>query len=100
MMLTSNLVTTDRKTALVFNVKDFIYSHEPSVWRFDVEEKLNGCAQAVDFTDDSTGAPHEIAKSHVSMYVNEVGHNLDLVENVQVNTGRLFRMASTCWYLF
>ena len=38
----------------------------------------------VDFTDDTTGAPHDIAKSHVSMYVNEVGHNSNLVENVEV----------------
>jgi hypothetical protein len=38
----------------------------------------------VDFTDDTTGAPHDIARSHVSMYVNEVGHNSNLVENVEV----------------
>ena len=32
--------------------------------------------------DDVTGSPHQIARSHTSMYVNEVGHNMRLVENV------------------
>jgi hypothetical protein len=77
-------VIKDRKTDLVFGVKDFLFSHEPSSWRFDVTEKLHGQPQVVDFTDDTFGAPHDIAKSHMSMYVNEVGHNMDLVENVEV----------------
>ena len=34
---------------------------------------------------DKTGAPHDVAKSHLSMYVNEVGHNMKLVENVEVS---------------
>lgn len=68
----------------MFSVKDFLFSNEPSSWRFDVEEELNGHPQVVDFTDDTTGAPHDVAKSHMSMYVNEVGHNMDLVENVEV----------------
>lgn len=29
-----------------------------------------------------TGAPHEVARSNICMYVNEVGHNMRLVENV------------------
>jgi hypothetical protein len=77
-------VVEDRKTDLVFSVKDFIFSNEPSSWRYDVTEKLHGEPQVVDFTDDTTGAPHDIAKSHMSMYVNEVGHNMDLIENVEV----------------
>jgi len=76
------LLPEDRKTDIVFSVKDFIFSFEPSSWRFDVSEELNGCHQVVDFTDDTTGAPHIVAKSNVAMYVNEVGHNIDLVENV------------------
>jgi hypothetical protein len=32
--------------------------------------------------DDTTGAPHKVARSHVAMYVNEVGHDETLVENV------------------
>jgi hypothetical protein len=76
-------IDTDRKTDIVFVVKDFLFSHEPSAWRFDVKEQLNGRPQVVDFTDDATGSPHEIAKSRVSMYVNEVGHSSDLVENVE-----------------
>jgi len=76
------LLPADRKTDLLLSVKDFIFSHEPSSWRFDVTEELNGHPQVVDFTDDTTGAPHDVAKSHMSMYVNEVGHNMELVENV------------------
>lgn len=78
-------ISIDRKTDLIFSVKDFLFSHEPSSWRFDVAEKINGYPQVVDFTDDITGAPHSVAKSHMSMYVNEVGHNMELVENVQVS---------------
>ena len=83
-------VTIDRKTDQLFSVKDFIFSHEPSSWRFDVPEELNGHPQVVDFTDDTTGAPHDVARAHMSMYVNEVGHNMNLVENVSVSfdTGR------------
>ena len=75
----------DRKTDFVFSIKDFIYTHEPSSWRFDVTEELNGYPQVVDFTDDTTGAPHDVAKSNMSMYVNEVGHNEKLVENIEVS---------------
>ena len=66
-------------------MKDFIFSHEPSSWRFDVNEELYGYPQVVDFTDDATGAPHALARANMSMYVNEVGHNMDLVENVVVS---------------
>ncbi|KAL7548119.1 hypothetical protein ACHAWF_011412 [Thalassiosira exigua] len=76
------LLPVDRKTELAFMIKDFIFSHEPSSWRFNVTEELNGHRQVVDFTSDTTGAPHDVAQSHMSMYVNEVGHNMDLVENV------------------
>lgn len=69
----------DRKPDLIFGMKDFIFSHEPSSWRFDVREELktNGGAsykQVVDFTDDTTGSPHSVARSHVAMYVNEVSY--------------------------
>ena len=87
-------------------MKDFLFSHEPSSWRFDVEETLNTESfepdaspthyisrsphteqpnRVIDFTDDATGAPHEVAQSHVSMYVNEVGHDATLVENIDVS---------------
>lgn len=72
----------DRKPDFIFGFKDFIYSHEPSSWRFDVDEELNGHKQVVDFTDDKTGCPHSVARSRIAMYVNEVGHNDRLVENV------------------
>ena len=40
--------------------------------------------QVVDLTDDATGEPHDVAKSNIAMYVNEVGHNPKMIENVQI----------------
>ena len=40
----------DRKTDLVFSMKDFVFSFEPSSWRFDVREEFSGRPQVVDFT--------------------------------------------------
>lgn len=90
-------------------MKDFLFSHEPSVWRFDVDKTMtnetltpnarynpnrrslhNDQPTVIDITDDATGAPHDIAESHMSMYVNEVGHNPDLVENIEVSPLRGF----------
>lgn len=66
-----------------FDIKSFIFSHDPSEWAFAVQEKLFGREeQTIDITDDLTGKTHDIAKSHVPMYVNEVGHNKTLVQNV------------------
>ena len=67
----------------LFDIKSFIFSHDPSEWAFAVQEKLFGREeQTIDITDDLTGKTHDIAKSHVPMYVNEVGHNKTLVQNV------------------
>ena len=68
----------------MFGLKDFLFSHEPSGWVFDVPEKFKDHHQVVDLTDDSTGEPHKVAKSNIAMYVNEVGHGRKLVENVQI----------------
>lgn len=76
------VLPADRKTEFLFCMKDFVFCHEPQSWRFDVKEKLNGEKQVVDFTDDSTGSPHDTARANVAMYVNEVGHDTDLVENI------------------
>ena len=73
----------DRKTDMIFGLKDFLFSHEPSSWRFDVCETIRGHDQVVDFTEDTTGAPHDVARKQMAMYVNEVGHNQHLVENVR-----------------
>jgi hypothetical protein len=89
----TTIAHSDRKTVDIFAMKDFIFSHEPSSWRFDVSEELNGHKQVVDFTDDATGSPHSVARSHMSMYVNEVGHNAALVENVrplEINSRSVF----------
>ena len=45
------LLPEDRKTELVFTIKDFLFSYEPSSWRFDVKEELDGQPQVVDFTE-------------------------------------------------
>jgi hypothetical protein len=76
------VLSADRKTEFIFGMKDFLFSHEPASWRFDVKEKLNGENQVVDFTDDTTGSPHAAARANTAMYVNECGHDIDLVENV------------------
>lgn len=80
---------SDRKADFLFVIKDFIHSYEPSSWRYDVEEEINGHPQVVDFTSDTTGAPHELAQSNMSMYVNEVGHDMTMVENVIVSVNDL-----------
>jgi len=72
----------DRKTQIDFNMKDFIFDFEPAGWNFGVTEKLNGCDQVIDITDDRTGEPHQCAMDNIPMYVNEVGHNKGLVQNV------------------
>ena len=51
-------------------------------WAFAVEEKIHGELQIIDITDDVTGSPHELAKRNVAMYVNEIGHNKNLKQNV------------------
>eukprot|EP00985_Skeletonema_marinoi_P019524 scaffold11236_cov211-Skeletonema_marinoi.AAC.2 len=76
------VVKADRKTEFIFGMKDFLFAHEPASWRFDVAEKLNGQNQVVDFTDDTTGSPHASARANTAMYVNECGHDTNLVENV------------------
>ena len=49
-----------------------------------MKEALNGQPQVVDFTSDTSGSPHETARfRYIAMYVNEVGHNLSLTENVK-----------------
>jgi hypothetical protein len=65
-----------------FDVKSFIFSHEPSEWAFGVPDKISGQNQVIDITDDITGEPTEIAKQNIPMYVNEVGHNKSLKHTV------------------
>ncbi len=76
------VIKADRKSEFIFGIKDFLFGHEPSSWRFDVAEKLNGQNQVVDFTSDTTGYPHADARANTAMYVNECGHDSSLVENV------------------
>lgn len=76
------VIPADRKTEFIFGMKDFLFSHEPQSWRFDVKEQLTGEDQVVDFTDDKTGSPHQAARANTTMYVNECGHDINLVENV------------------
>jgi hypothetical protein len=63
-------------------IKNFIFSTEPAEYGFAVTEKLDQSLQLVDITDDITGKPHKLATVEIPMYVNEVGHNADLAQNV------------------
>jgi len=73
---------SDRKTEHDFDLKDFIFCHEPSSWNFGVEPKLHGFTQIIDVTDDTTGEPHDQAKENVCMYVNEAGSSGKYTQNV------------------
>jgi hypothetical protein len=72
----------DRKQKVDFDLKSFIFGHVPSEWCFGVEERLHGHEQFIDITDDHTGEPHQLARSAIPMYINEVGHNPILKQNV------------------
>ena len=73
----------DRKTKAEFDIKSFIFNHEPSGWSFGVNEKLFPWQeQMVDITDDLTGDTHQLAQNELAMHVNEVGHDKTLTQNV------------------
>jgi len=72
----------DRKIDTNFDFKNFIFDFEPAAWNFGVSEKIKGRKQIIDVTEDATGEPHLIAKENIPMYVNEVGHNKNLCQNV------------------
>ncbi|KAL3916105.1 MAG: hypothetical protein SGILL_005332 [Bacillariaceae sp.] len=77
-------MVADRKTKPEFDVKSFIFSHEPSGWSFGCTERLCGVyEQLIDITDDATGEPHQTAKDDIAMHLNEVGHDKTLVKNVE-----------------
>ena len=75
----------DRKTALNFNLKSFIFSSEPYQWCFGVSELRVDGLQIIDITDDTTGSPHDIAKRNIPMYINEVGSDRNRKRNVFIN---------------
>mmetsp|Transcript_34531 Transcript_34531/g.49048 ORF Transcript_34531/g.49048 Transcript_34531/m.49048 type:complete len:758 (+) Transcript_34531:2-2275(+) len=78
----------DRKCKVSHEIKAWVFDSEPSEWAFGVTEPFQGCFdQIIDITDDVTGAPHSEACSHIPKYVNEVGHNTDLVQNVESREG-------------
>lgn len=66
----------------MFNVKNFIFQNEPSAWGYRVDEKIGFDPQIIEITDDSTGEPTQVARENIPMYVNEVGHNPSLEQNV------------------
>lgn len=53
-------------------------------WSFDCPETLGDSAQIIDITDDATGLPHSFAQGNIPMYVNEVGHDPGLEQNVLI----------------
>lgn len=63
---------SDKKSAHVFLMKNFIHGYECEEWNFDtvMDEHL------FDITDDATGRLHEMASRHLPAYVNETdGHS-------------------------
>mmetsp|Transcript_7558 Transcript_7558/g.17315 ORF Transcript_7558/g.17315 Transcript_7558/m.17315 type:complete len:459 (-) Transcript_7558:1393-2769(-) len=72
----------DRKKKVEFDIKTFLFNMEPSSWCFGVKNRIFGSDQLIDITDDATGEPHKDAKALPAIYVNEVGHNKNLQENV------------------
>ena len=59
-----------------------MFDGEPAGWGFQVEEAYLGREQVIDITSDATGEICESAKEMTAIYVNEVGHNKELVQNV------------------
>lgn len=45
-------------------------------WNFAAEERLKGCTQIIDVTDDCTGEPHRLAREHIPMVRTEFGLNI------------------------
>jgi hypothetical protein len=76
----------DRKNQTAFDIKNFIFSSEPSGWAFDVREEFGWnrlkAPQALDITDDLTGMPHDVATKNIAMYVNETGGDPNLKQTV------------------
>jgi hypothetical protein len=60
-----------------------LFDGEPSGWNFGVDELHLGYEQIVDVTDDATGETHSDAARLGMIFVNEVGHNDALIENVR-----------------
>lgn len=58
---------SDKKTAHVFLMKNFIHSSQCEEWNFDTVLDDN----LFDITDDTTGKLHEVASRHLPAYVNE-----------------------------
>lgn len=84
---------SDIKTEFLYDVKNFLFDSEPSVWSYglsnmhDMIECINNLEHdedgyVLDITSDHDGNVHAEARKHIPMYVNEVGHNLDLRPNV------------------
>ena len=59
-----------------------MFDGEPAGWGFQVEEAYLGREQLIDITSDATGEICESAKKMTAIYVNEIGHNRELVQNV------------------
>jgi len=75
---------SDRKTELEFNFKNFIFDYEPAAWNNGVSENMRGSFQVIDITSDCTGELHDVAEEHVSVYVNEIGNDNTLYQNVLI----------------
>jgi hypothetical protein len=62
-----------------------LFDNEPSGWCYGLHKNEEIIDQIIDITDDNTGALHDDAKKLAAVYVNEVGHNPSLVQNVKIS---------------
>lgn len=63
----SPLTANDKKHSHVFNCKTYAFSMRTEQYSFDSPED----GYLFDISDDITGVPHETARHHLPMYVNE-----------------------------
>lgn len=73
---------SDRKIWEHYELKNFLFCHEPSEWAWEVDLPGRTHQQAVDITDDSTGMIHALAKHSTLVYVNETGGAPYLTPNI------------------
>lgn len=77
------LLREDIISLLQFHLKEFIFSLVPNEWSFNGSD--NNEVDMFDITDNITGDPHVTALAQAPIYVNEVGHNRNLKENVDIH---------------
>lgn len=78
------LLFSDRKREPDYDLKNFLFGDAPAEYGMGVDEKIGGCKQVIDLTDDITGTRHEAVLRLPMSYINEVGHSPNLKANVHI----------------